>query len=441
MVKLHTVAWTMGKQKRVTKELESHTTDNPEPGKYGAPKDVTKREDPKWSLPKDAKLKNLSDAQPGPLDYKIPSLIDEGPKFGMGSRTVYDKNPLLTTTGPGDYDPAKPQTSLSYSIPGRSKGPSDLGMPGPGQYDQDDKSKFIKGAGLGKSPRGKTPKSHKEFSPGPGNYTVEKFAGENVGPKFGFGSDIKDKFYKTVMNSGPGPGFYNEKKVMGDGVPGYSMKGRRKDCRVLPGKDAPCSGLYNPDFSNSRKSAPKFAFSKQHKSKIANIYGKTPSPSHYKPTSSFVKKTAAAWGMGSGKRPALSQVLETPGPGNYNPANSKKEAPSFTGRPTLCVKQSPGPGAYSPDSNNKRKAPQFSMGTEKKNTISARPLNKYTVGPGDYQSSFKKFKSSGPSFGFGTGKRAEFKNESTPGPGSYQIPTKVRNLEGYALPKNKFSYV
>ena len=96
MVKLHTVAWTMGKSKRVTKELESKTTENPEPGKYGAPRDVTKKEDPKWSIGKDPKGKNLTDHQPGPLDYEIPSMIDEGPKFGMGSKTVYDKNPLLT---------------------------------------------------------------------------------------------------------------------------------------------------------------------------------------------------------------------------------------------------------------------------------------------------------------------------------------------------------
>ena len=229
---------------------------------------------------------------------------------------------------------------------------------------------------------------------------------------------------------------------MGDGVPGYTMKGRRKDCRILPGKDAPCPGNYNPAYSNSRKSAPKFAFGRSHKSKVADIYGKTPSPSHYKPDSSFVKNKSAAWGMGSGSRPALSQILANPGPGQYSPTRQTKNAPSFTGKSKLHVKYSPGPGAYSPDpAQTKRKAPGFSMGTDKKKTICARPLNKYTVGPGDYQKGLKKFKSSGPSFGFGSSKRAEFKNESTPGPGSYKIPTKVRNLETYALNKNKYSYV
>ena len=67
------------------------------------------------------------------------------------------------------------------------------------------------------------------MSPGPGNYTVEKFASDNKGPKFGFGTDVKDKFSKTLHSTGPGPGFYNEKNVLGDGVPGYTIKGRRKD--------------------------------------------------------------------------------------------------------------------------------------------------------------------------------------------------------------------
>lgn len=153
MVKLHTVAWTMGTSKRITKELESQTTDIPEPGKYGVPKQVGNKDQPKWSIAKDPKHKTLSDNQPGPNDYKIPSLIDEGPKYGMGSKTVYNKNPLLTNTGPGDYNPEKPKTTLSYTLTGRSKGPVDLGLPGPGHYDNTKKPKFIPGAGLGKSPR------------------------------------------------------------------------------------------------------------------------------------------------------------------------------------------------------------------------------------------------------------------------------------------------
>lgn len=228
---------------------------------------------------------------------------------------------------------------------------------------------------------------------------------------------------------------------MGDGVPGYTMKDRRKDCRVLPGKDAPCAGNYNPQYSQSRKSAPKFAFAKTNKNKVADIYGHTPAPNAYSPANKFVKSQSAAWGMGSGKRPALSQILSNPGPGQYSPKKGPGNAHSFTGKSKMYIKKAPGPGDYSPDANNtKKRAPGFSMGRDHKKTISGKPLNQYTTSPGHYQNE-RKYKASGPSFGFGTSKRPEFKHDSSPGPGSYKIPTKVRNLETYALNKNEFSYV
>ena len=68
---------------------------------------------------------------------------------------MYNKNPLLTDTGPADYNPEKPSKKLSYSLAGKSRKPVDLGLPGPGQYEADKKAKFIPGAGLGKSPRSK----------------------------------------------------------------------------------------------------------------------------------------------------------------------------------------------------------------------------------------------------------------------------------------------
>lgn len=269
-------------------------------------------------------------------------------------------------------------------------------------------------------------KTDLELSPGPGSYTVEKFAKDNAAPKFGFGKDIKDKFYKTVRDNGPGPGFYNEKKVLGDGVPGYSIKGRRPDCRVLPGKDAPGPGNYDPSTKFCRRSAPKYRMSRASKSKIANIYGETPAPNVYRPSSTFVKSQSAAWGMGSNKRPGLSQILDTPGPGSYDPKLNNGDGPSLRGKSQVCLKESPGPGSYSPDvRGSKKKSPIFSMGTEQKKTISAKPLN-YFPGPGTYVEN--KFRTAGPKFGFGSSKRMEIKKDNSPGPGSYKIPTKVRDL-------------
>lgn len=157
---------------------------------------------------------------------------------------------------------------------------------------------------------------------------------------------------------------------MGDGVPGYSITSRRPDCRVLPGQDTPGPGNYNPSLEYSRKSAPKYRVGRTSKSKIANIYGDVPAPNSYKPSSQFVKTQAAAWGMGSNKRPGLSQILDTPGPGSYNPAQPKKEGPMLRGRSQFFLKESPGPSTYSPDvRGSKYKAPTFSMGSEGKKTI------------------------------------------------------------------------
>jgi len=143
--------------------------------------------------------------------------------------------------------------------------------------------------------------------------------------------------------------------------------------------------------------------------------------------------------MGSNKRPALSRIYDNPGPGSYDPANSmKKEGPALRGRSSFNVKDSPGPGAYSPDvKQSKNKAPSFGMGSEGKKTICAKPLNS-NPGPGNY---YKYGFKGGPSFGFGTSTRMSIKKNDSPGPGSYKIPTKVRNLETYSLNKNKFSYV
>ena len=206
----------------------------------------------------------------------------------------------------------------------------------------------------------------------------------------------------------------------------------------MPGKDAPGPGNYDPSLSSVRKAGPKFGIGKTSKSKIANIYGDVPAPNSYAPSSNFIKNQSAAWGMGSNKRPALSQILDTPGPGQYNPPKLNKSGPSLRGKASVHLKESPGPGAYSPEGRHvKSKAPQFSMGTDRKKTIAAKPLNKFP-GPGSYNGNKMKRNTS---YGFGSSKRMEIKCDHSPGPGAYRIPTKVRNLEVYSLSKNKYSYV
>ena len=88
---------------------------------------------------------------------------------------------------------------------------------------------------------------------------------------------------------------------------------------MLPGKYGRGPGSYNP----GKKSVKSATFSKTSKSRVPDIYGSTPGPDNYNPDGVKVKNTAASWGMGSGNRPALSQVLETPGPGTYEKPKGK----------------------------------------------------------------------------------------------------------------------
>jgi hypothetical protein len=90
--------------------------------------------------------------------------------------------------------------------------------------------------------------------------------------------------------------------------------------------------------------------------------------------------------LGTGNRPPLSQVLETPGPGAYNPAGGKPQAYTMNGREKLSMKETPGPGQYTPDDTKvKNKSANYSMGTQKKDLLPCKPLNE-NPGAGSYHS-------------------------------------------------------
>jgi len=72
-----------------------------------------------YSVSKDTRFKNYKNNLPSPADYNIPSWIKEGPKYHMGVKTFYDRKPLATHTGPGDYNPTKANLSHSYTMNGR----------------------------------------------------------------------------------------------------------------------------------------------------------------------------------------------------------------------------------------------------------------------------------------------------------------------------------
>ena len=107
---------------------------------------------------------------------------------------------------------------------------------------------------------------------------------------------------------------------------------------------------------------------------------------------------------------------------------------------SLSVKNlGPGPGQYEDGYRAKTKSmPKYSM---KGKYPMARRLN--VPGPGTYHNSLKD-KKSAPSYGFGTSpQREKIRMPLSPGPGGYNIPCKIAEMPGYALPgrDEKYKYI
>jgi hypothetical protein len=114
---------------------------------------------------------------------------------------------------------------------------------------------------------------------------------------------------------GPGPGTY---EVKGENEsPHYSMTKRRS---LSTNDENPGPGSYTPAVSYTNI---KYSISRAQHFKKQDAVG--PGPGTYSPT---VQKDVSI-GIGTGKRPPLSQVLDTPGPGTYD-AKSSEKAPSYS---------------------------------------------------------------------------------------------------------------
>jgi len=58
-------------------------------------------------------------------------------------------------------------------------------------------------------------------------------------------------------------------------------------------------------------------------------------------------------------------------------------------------------------------------------------------GPGTYVNDSNKLKQAAPKFGFGSSKRPEIGGSMktiTPGPGNYKVPSKISNVQDFAMP-------
>lgn len=192
--------------------------------------------------------------------------------------------------GPGQYSP-KPQTSdKSYSVP-KARRHSLYDVP------------------LGSDRDSKNPNDKSQAVPGPGAYNVDMDIG---GPKYGTSRALR---YFNKKHASPGPGAYDIKPE--HDAPRYTMNSRKSQ---LKKDENPGPGTYSPtrSFTSIHYSIGK---SKHFEQQIKNV----PGPGAYV---LGIEKTYS-YSIGNSKRPPLSLVLDTPGPGSYNCKNAEK-APSYT---------------------------------------------------------------------------------------------------------------
>jgi len=138
--------------------------------------------------------------------------------------------------------------------------------------------------------------------------------------------------------------------------------------------------------------------------------------------------------FGSSKRASLPVNMYTPGPGSYDYSTKVGEGPKYIMNPRregsnlLSPKYLPGPGAYSPSVEfvkEKNSGPK--MGTSIRTDLYDSKAN---PGPGQYD---VRGRVVGPKWGFGSDQRGKDYTSTVPGPGSYDLPSKVGVVPKYAF--------
>lgn len=151
----------------------------PDPGSYNIKDDLMHKTSSSWGMGYGSKVdfNKMSENNPGPGSYEMKSTITDGKKYGIGNKTDMFKINQDDGPGPGSYkseviDLKKQHKSYRWSKGNRFDLKNGIDTPGPGLY-----------------------KPKTDFG----------------GPKYGFGSDSRDKKSHDDM---PGPGHYDHKGLL-----------------------------------------------------------------------------------------------------------------------------------------------------------------------------------------------------------------------------------
>eukprot|EP00933_Yihiella_yeosuensis_P006603 TRINITY_DN111331_c0_g1_i1.p1 TRINITY_DN111331_c0_g1~~TRINITY_DN111331_c0_g1_i1.p1 ORF type:complete len:252 (-),score=20.95 TRINITY_DN111331_c0_g1_i1:142-897(-) len=196
------------------------------------------------------------------------------------------------------------------------------------------------------------------------------------------------------------------------------------------------------------KAAPKWTF----RGKPTNDRRvETPGPGQYSPPRlETTKQTRAAGGYGFGTSPRdIVRPSTAPGPGEYNPQNTKHRNSSQYGFGTAMRQNikspsqvtNPGPGSYENSAKMGYEGPKYTAGSRR---AGQRPPD--VPGPGSYhssngapsdlnQSGMLPHRVASPKWGFGTSPRAGLSMNQSPGPGAYNSTGNLHSSTMPASPK------
>ena len=359
---------------------------------------------------------NLSKV-PGPGTYSAGSIRphSSAPVIGSSKRQPQINNEI---PGPGTYEiHQKAIEGPKFSMPGRDMHPNYINSPGPGHYEHEQNDITTKERAptfrIGSASRTDRPNS--AYIPGPGTYDTR---GKEIGPKWGFGTEAKNKFFKE---ENPGPGTYQIPNTLAK--TSYSITGRKQD---KDGDNVPGPGSYN---LTARPKSPSWSMGKSPRVNYSGEAQAIPGPGTYSPKGG-IKGNGTVFGTSN--RPPLSYVNNNPGPGEYGMIKAGS-TPAFTMRPRTGVKKHnnvPGPGHYDPKDN--QGDPKWTVGKDKKGLDYDLKKSASMPGPGFYNTSKNL---GGPKWGFGTSSRNKEQKNYVPGPGTYDFYSSLSNLPCYASPK------
>lgn len=241
----------------------------------------------------------------------------------------------------------------------------------------------------------------KSNAPGPGAYDPKTF--EPKAPKYTLSSRT---YVKDARLSAPGPGAYEYKSTLN--VPAAKFL---NFISLL--------NYYNRIGSSQRE----------------NFFNKNeaPGPGAYESTRPYT--AAPKYGFGSSTRDGnmYDQLKAMPGPGSYEikgAINTNKGVTITSRKDTQALKEAskiPGPGSYDPDLRLKKHYGNVRIGSANRDSLNKELIK--TPGPGAYDARFEAVKNKEPGVKMGTSIRRPLSaNPRVPGPGSYEIPSKM--IEG-----------